>query len=127
MLDDGKALKMVGRIFLNSGRTLGSMPAAVPQILVAIQYSLSAGRQIVVAGTLGASDARALLAQARKGFHPDQVILFADGGEGQAWLSEYVPSLAGMKTVNGQAALYLCENFTCTAPVTELASDALFI
>jgi uncharacterized protein YyaL (SSP411 family) len=59
-----------------------------------------------------------LIASARKGFHPDQVILLADGGEGQAWLAERVPSLAGMKPVDGKAALYRCENFTCSAPVT---------
>jgi hypothetical protein len=44
------------------------------------------------------------------------VILLADGGEGQAWLAERVPSLAGMKPVDGKAALYRCENFTCSAP-----------
>ena len=125
MLDDSKALKMVGLIFANAARNLRAMPAAVPQLLVAIQYSLSAGRQIVVAGVPGATDVETLLSLARKGFHPYQVILFVDGGAGQTWLSRRVPSLGGMKTLNGHAALYRCENFTCTSPVTELASDDL--
>jgi hypothetical protein len=46
------------------------------------------------------------------------VILLADGGEGQSWLAERVPSIAGMKPVDGKAALYRCKNFTCSAPVT---------
>ena len=123
MLGNQAAADKAGRIFAISGRLLEGMPAAVPQLLVAIQYSLSPGRQIVVAGVPGASDAEALLAAARQGFHPDQVILLADGGAGQEWLSERGPSLAGMKPVDVEgkksAALYRCENFTCSAPVTE--------
>jgi uncharacterized protein YyaL (SSP411 family) len=118
MLGDEAAAAKAERIFALSGRTLDSMPAAVPQLLVALGSSLSSGRQIVIAGAPGAADTQALIASARKGFHPDQVILLADGGEGQAWLSERVPSLAGMKPVDGKAALYRCENFTCSAPVT---------
>jgi uncharacterized protein YyaL (SSP411 family) len=121
MIGEGQAAVQVGkaeRIFVLSTRTLEGMPAAVPQLLVAISRSLSTGRQIVVAGTRGATETEALIGTARRGFHPDQVILLADGSEGQAWLSERVPALAGMKPIKGQAALYRCENFTCSAPLT---------
>lgn len=106
------------RIFASTTRTLEGMPAAVPQLLVAISCSKSPGRQIVVAGTPGAADTEALLVAAQKGFHPDQVILLADGSDGQKWLSERVTALAGMKPIKGKAALYRCENFTCSVPLT---------
>lgn len=118
MLADEQASAKAERIFNQSSRTLDGMPAAVPQLLVAISYSLAFGRQIVVAGTPGAPDTEALIAAARRGFHPDQVILLADGSEGQTWLSERVPALAGMKPIGGMAALYRCESFTCSAPLT---------
>jgi len=73
----------------------------------------------VIAGSLSEPDTEALIAVARKGFHPDQVILLADGGKGQRWLAERIPSIAGMKPVDGKAALYRCENFTCSAPETD--------
>ena len=122
MLGNEEASEKAERIFAISGRQLEGMPAAVPQLLVAIQYSLHPERQSVVAGAPGASDTQALVSAVRKGFHPDQVILLADGAEAQAWLSERVPSLAGMKPVHDKAALYRCENFTCSAPVTDVAS-----
>jgi uncharacterized protein len=118
MLGDTEAEKKAGRIAVLSAHTLERMPGAVPQLLVAISYGLSSGRQIVIAGKPEAADTAALIALARKGFHPNQVILLADGGEGQAWLAERVPSIAGMHPVEGRAALYRCENFTCAAPVT---------
>jgi uncharacterized protein YyaL (SSP411 family) len=121
MLGDDVAAKKAERIFTLSSRTLEGMPAAVPQLLVALGYRNrpSPGRQIVLAGIPGEPGTQALLAAARKGFHPDQVLLLADGSEGQKWLSEHVPSLAGMKPVGGKAALYQCENFTCSGPVTD--------
>ena len=123
MLGKEHADQKAGRIFAVSSRTLEGMPAAVPQLLVAVQYGLCTGRQIVVAGAPDTPDTQALLSAARRGFHPDQVILLADGGLGQRWLSEQVPSLAGMKPLDVEgkkvAALYRCENFTCSSPVTE--------
>ena len=118
MFADEQSRSKAERIFNQSSRTLDGMPAAVPQLLVAISCSLASGRQIVVAGTPGAPDTEALITAARRGFHPDQVILFADGSEGQAWLSERAPALAAMKPIEGKAALYRCENFTCSAPLT---------
>ena len=124
MIGDSDAVKKAERIFALSSRTLEGMPAAVPQLLVALWYSLSSGRQIVIAGNPKDSDTKALIKAARKGFHPDQVILLADnvdeadGGEGQTWLVKKVPSIGGMKPIHGKAALYLCENFTCAAPMT---------
>ena len=125
-LNDDVAAKKAARIYTLSSHTLNGMAAAVPQLLVALGSSLRAARQTVVAGTRGATDTEMLLAAVRKGFHPDQVVILADGGEGQHWLSERVPSFEGMKplTVDGvmKAALYRCENFTCSPPVTEVAS-----
>ena len=119
MLGNEVAAEKAARIFAISGRLLEGMPAAVPQLLVAIQYSLCPGRQIVVAGVPGVSDTEALLSAARQGFHPDQILLLADGGEGQRWLSDRNPLFVDMKPLHGKAALYRCENFTCLAPLTE--------
>jgi hypothetical protein len=119
MLGDEAAAAKAERIFTLFVRTLNSMPAGVPQLLVALGLSRSGGGQIVIAGSPGEPDTEALIAEARKGFHPDQVILLADGGEGQQWLSERIPSIAEMKPVNGKATLYRCEQFTCSAPETD--------
>lgn len=126
MLGDEEAAIKVEKIFRFSSRSLEGMAAVVPQLLVALGSMLRSGRQMAVAGKPGAPDAKALLAKIRKGFHPDQILLLADGGEGQQWLSERVPVIAGMKPIDGKAALYRCENFSCSAPVTELEnSDSL--
>jgi hypothetical protein len=98
--------------------TLGHFPSALPQMLVALDFSLTKPKQIVVAGAPEAADTRALLAEVHRHFLPDTIVLLADGGEGQKFLGEKLVELHGMKPVEGKAAAYVCENFTCKAPVT---------
>jgi uncharacterized protein len=98
---------------------IGHFPSAMPQMLVALDLSLSTPRQIVIAGSPESADTRALIAEIHRHFVPNKVVLLADGGEGQRYLEEKLEALRGMKPVKGKAAAYVCEDFTCKAPVTD--------
>ena len=101
---------------------LNHFPSAMPQLLVALDFSLSKPRQIVVAGGRNAPETRALLAEVHRHFLPNKILLLADGGEGQEFLEEKLAALRGMKPLNGKPAAYVCENFTCQAPVNDPAA-----
>jgi uncharacterized protein YyaL (SSP411 family) len=98
---------------------IGHFASAMPQMLVALDLSLSEPRQIVIAGARDASDTRALVREVHRRFLANRVLLLADGGEGQRYLEEKLEALRGMKPIDGKAAAYVCENFTCKAPVTD--------
>jgi uncharacterized protein YyaL (SSP411 family) len=98
---------------------IGHFPSAMPQILVALDLSLSEPRQIVIAGERDSAETRALVAEVHRHFVPNKVLLLANGGEGQRYLGEKLEALRGMKPVGGKSAAYICENFTCKAPVTD--------
>ena len=93
--------------------------SAMPQMLVALDLSLASPRQIVIAGARDSTETRALLAAVHRHFVPNKVLLLADGGQGQRYLEEKLEALRGMRPVNGKAAAYVCENFTCKTPVTD--------
>ena len=97
---------------------LNHFPSALPQMLVALDFSLAKPKQIVLAGKRDAAGTKALLAEVHRHFLPNTIILLADGGEGQQYLGQKLEELRAMRTVNGKAASYVCENFTCQAPVT---------
>jgi uncharacterized protein len=99
--------------------TLSHFPSAMPQMLVAVDYSLSKPRQIVIAGKPDAPDAKALLKEVRRHFLPKTIVLFADGGEGQKYLGEKNEAIRAMSMIDGKPAAYVCEDFTCKAPVTD--------
>ena len=99
--------------------TLSHFPSAMPQMLVALDYSLSKPRQIVIAGKKDAPETKALLREVHRHFLPKTVVFLADGAEGQKYLDEKNEAIRAMSPIDGKPAAYVCENFTCKAPVTD--------
>jgi uncharacterized protein YyaL (SSP411 family) len=101
------------------GPTLSHFASAMPQMLVAVDYSLSKPRQIVIAGKSDNDATKALLAEVHRHFLPKKILILADGGEGQKFFSEKNEAIGAMTPIDGKPAAYVCENFTCKAPVTD--------
>jgi uncharacterized protein len=81
-------------------------PLAFGHLLRAIDFHLAPVREVALAG----DDLRPLARVVRSEFRPHVVL--AGGG------SAAVPLLEGRGPVDGQAAAYVCERFTCGLPVT---------
>ncbi|HKA25406.1 MAG TPA: thioredoxin domain-containing protein, partial [Candidatus Eisenbacteria bacterium] len=96
----------------------GRSPLALTQLWGAAYLLDGKPAQVLVCGAPGAPDTRALLAAAARPFRPDLVILFADGGEEQSQLAKHLEYVASVRPVDGRAAAYLCENYTCGLPIT---------
>ena len=99
--------------------TLSHFPSAMPQLLVALDYSLGKPLQIVIAGRKDAPETKALLNEVHRHFLPQTILLLADGGEGQKYLGEKNEAIRAMSLVDSKPAAYVCRSFTCKAPVTE--------
>jgi hypothetical protein len=99
--------------------TLSHFPSAMPQMLIALDFSLGKPRQIVIAGKKEAPGTKALLTEVRRHFLPKTILLLADGSDGQKYLGEKNEAIRAMSIVDGKPAAYVCENFTCKAPVTD--------
>ncbi|MBI2518682.1 MAG: thioredoxin domain-containing protein [Opitutae bacterium] len=92
-------------------------PHGLPGMLCAAALALESPRTVVLAGDPAASDFRALLAVLHERLGPRRALLCADGGAGQQWLAARRPYLAEMQSREGRATAYVCEDFTCLAPV----------
>ncbi len=101
---------------------ISHFPSAMPQMLVALDFSLGKPRQIVIAGERDSKETRALLTEVHQHFQPNKTLLLADGGKGQKYLEEKNEALRAMKPVDGKSVAYICENFTCQAPVSDPAA-----
>ena len=99
---------------------LNHFPSAMPQMLVALDFSLRKPKQIIIAGAKEGLDTRDLLDEVHRQYLPNTIVLLADGSDGQNYLSEKLDELKTMGPVSGKAAAYVCENFTCKAPVTSV-------
>jgi uncharacterized protein YyaL (SSP411 family) len=99
--------------------TLTRFASAMPQMLGALDFSLAKPRQIVIAGKIDDPNTKALLSEVYRHFLPTTILLLADGGEGQKYLGEKNEAIRAMSMIDGKPAAYICEDFTCKAPVRE--------
>ena len=58
---------------------------------------------------------------ARMPFLSDSIVLLADGGVSQEFLSSHVDFFKDLKPLGGKATVYVCENFTCHLPTSDLS------
>jgi uncharacterized protein len=98
------------------GSRVKTTPSGVPQMMVAVMYSLTPPKQIVLAGSRNAPETKAMLTAIHARFLPWHAVLLVDGDE----IRSLNPALHDMKPGEVGTAAYVCENFTCQLPVTNV-------
>ena len=78
--------------------------------------------QIVIVGDLDSQDTQALLRCAHSLFLPSRVIVHVSVTSSPAsdWLKQQVPFYASLQVRDDKATAYVCEDFTCSLPVTSV-------
>ncbi|MCS1409662.1 MAG: Cellobiose 2-epimerase [Verrucomicrobia subdivision 3 bacterium] len=112
-----QALKTLAHF--SEGMTL--QPTAAPQMLAALSYSLVKPKQIIFAAKPDAADLQILLRSLHKPFIPHKIVLLADNGPGQAYLGKHLPFFRTFKPIADKATAFVCEDFVCKLPATEVA------
>lgn len=95
-------------------------PSGFPLTLCGLDFLFGPTREIVIAGDPEAADTKAMLAELRKSFLPNKVILLRTPGNA-AELAKLAPFTENQTSVDGKATAYVCENFACQLPTTEIA------
>jgi uncharacterized protein YyaL (SSP411 family) len=98
-------------------------PLAAGQLLVALDFHLGPVQEVAIVGDPEAAATRRVLRAVRGGFRPHQVVALKPPTAADA---DPIPLLAG-KTAAAEVTTYLCQNFTCQAPLLgpEAAEKAL--
>ena len=118
--DDPKIAERAKKTIDAFATILLQFPSGMPQMLVAVENSLGKPRQIVIAGKKDSPETKALLKEVHRHFLPDTIVILADANEGQKYLGERNEAVRAMSLIEGKPAAYVCENFTCKAPVTDV-------
>lgn len=119
MTGDADLGKKAGKLFAAYAARLDDAPSALPQMLAAVDFSLSKPRQIILAGDPAAADTAAMLSEVYAHYLPDRIILAADGREGQTFLAGRVEVFKEIKPAGGRATAYVCENYACQQPTND--------
>jgi uncharacterized protein YyaL (SSP411 family) len=128
-----RALLRLGRLTMNQryteqataameafSRQLEQSPAASTAMLMALDFWLGPSQEIVIAGSSGAANVKQMLNLVRRKFLPNAVVLFHEQPTADSAVYEVVPFLKYQAAIDGKATAYVCENYVCKQPVTEL-------
>ena len=102
--------------------TVNRYPPGHSQLMVALQYALNQNYEVVIVGRPEAKDTRAMLTALRKPFLPGKVVLLrpVDKKKAAAVIG-LAPYTEFMVAKNGRATAYVCTDFVCKLPTTDIA------
>ena len=102
------------------GRVVMSQPSAFSQFLCTLDFGIGPTKEIVIAGATGDESTRTMIDAIQERFLPRKVLLFhADGDKGKE-IEKLVPFIASQTMLDESATAYVCENFACKAPTSDL-------
>ena len=99
------------------GQPLESNPVGLPKMLCAADFGRGPVKEVVILVPTDVRDAAPLLAELRKVWLPNRVVVVAR--EGDEELAALVPLVADRTAKGGEATAYVCEGGVCTLPSTE--------
>ena len=85
--------------------------------LTALLFTQSKGKEVVIAGDKTSDETQKMIHMINEEFRPfTTVILYSDENK---YIEKLIPFITEYKTIDGKTAAYVCENFSCQAPVTD--------
>ncbi len=113
---EGKAAG-IGSFFSNAVK---QYPAAFTQLMVALDFSVGPSYEVVIVGDSQAKDTRDMLDALRKQFIPNKVLLFRPAYKEKSDITSIAEFTKGQSTVGGKATAYVCLNYECKLPTTDI-------
>jgi uncharacterized protein YyaL (SSP411 family) len=100
---------------------VGRSPSAFPQLLTALDFWLGPSQEIVIAGNPASSDTREMVRLVHQRFLPRAVLALHPVDAGAQAIEGLVPFIAAQRPLQGKATAYVCENYVCNLPTSDLS------
>jgi uncharacterized protein len=109
---------MAHKVAISASESVRQFPSAYTALMLGVDFAIGPTYEVVVAGQRGASDTEAMLDALRVHYMPNKVVLFKPTGEDE--VTEIAPFTAAMDVRAGRATAYVCRDYACEQPVTDV-------
>ncbi len=97
------------------GENLEQAPTGFGHLLQSLEYLVSGGQEIIIAGDPGDEEVETFLREMNRHYLPHRVLLVRSGEE----LDKLAPFLEKYPRQEGRPTFYICENHRCERPVND--------
>lgn len=120
LTSDAKLSQIAERQMAAMAGAIEQYPTGHAMALIALTYAYSPPSEIVIVGQKDSELTQQMLAAVRTRFRSySDVILVPTGAEGER-IRQLIPLVQDKQMIGSQATAYVCENFACQSPATEL-------
>lgn len=114
---DAKAAT-IGKVF--SGK-VKQAPTGYTQLLSAVDFGIGPSYEIVVVGDRKSEDTQEMLKRVQASFLPNKVVILKPSDGQQKDVVRIAPFTETQVAMNGKATAYVCRNYSCDSPTTNIA------
>jgi hypothetical protein len=109
------------RLFAAFGERLGAQPAAVAEMLLAVDFHFDRPGEIVIVAPRSRTEAAPFLEELRRTFLPNAVLVVTASGEAARHL-KWSPLAGDKPAQGGRTTAYVCERGICELPAVDAAT-----
>ena len=109
--------RLIGSAFSNQ---VAPTPMGYTQLLSAMIFALGSTFEVVITGDPEGDDTKSMLDALNRTYIPNKVTLFRPIGEKGSIIEGLAEYTANQNSIDGKATAYVCKNYTCSAPTTDI-------
>lgn len=102
------------------GNIIGNAPSNHGQFMIAMGFLTQPAHEIVIAGMPKAKDTKEMLRALSQQYLPNTVVILRPPDEASPKIVSIAPFTKDLKPLSGRATAYVCTNFTCHRPTTDV-------
>jgi len=103
------------------GHTMKTAPSGSAQMLCGVDFLIDAPKEIAIVGNPLSEQTQEILRNIHRRFVPNKVIaLLNPNTEEKQEIEELIPLLAGKASIDGKTTIYVCQNYACQLPTTDI-------
>ncbi len=96
-------------------------PAASGQLLCELELLLSTPKEIALVAQKESDETSMILQEIHSRFLPNKMIALLDPSADESGLAQTIPLLEGKTQLDGKVTIYVCQNYACQAPTTDIS------
>ena len=99
---------------------LAQSPSSHTLLMAAVDFALGPSFEVVVSGHPESTDTMAMLRALRQPYLPNKVVVFRPNEAAPPPITALAPFTENQKPLQGQATAYVCQNYVCNKPTTDV-------